>query len=48
MMESKVQQGPRVQEEEPVPWVCPDQKDLLVMQARLERLEVLDPRGRGV
>lgn len=47
-MENKVQQGPRVREEEPVPWVCPDQKGLLVTQARLERLEVPDPRGRGV
>lgn len=48
MMENKVQQGPRVQEEEPVPWVCPDQRDPLGTQARLERLEALDPRGRGV
>lgn len=48
MMENKDQQGPRVREEEQVPWVCPDQKDPLVTQARLERLAVPDHQGRGV
>lgn len=48
MMGSKALLAPRVQEEEPVRWVCPDQKAPQVMLVKWEKLEILDHLGRGV
>lgn len=48
MMVSKALLAPRVREEGPVQWVCPDQKAPQATLVKLEKLEILDHLGRGV
>lgn len=48
MMESKALLAPRVREEGPVRWVCPDQRAQQVTLVKSEKLEIRDHLGRGV
>lgn len=47
MMGSKALLAPRVQEEELVRWVCPDQKAPQATLVKWEKLEILDHLDRG-